>query len=201
MLPPASFLTAGKTLNLHRKHQADQYSSPWSLRERLGFVGWGVTRALLFRPTPKFLNGFRLLLLKLWGAKIIGRPFVSQSSRIRIPWHLELHDRACIGERADVYDLGKIVIREAATVAQDAMLCGGSHDFSSPRLELMVGDIDICPHAFIGARATLLPGIRIGEGAVVAASSVVTKDVPPWTIVAGNPAKPIGSRSIITSAP
>jgi putative colanic acid biosynthesis acetyltransferase WcaF len=183
-------------MKLRKKQQADAFSSPWSLRERLGFAGWKITRAFLFRPTPKFLNGFRLFLLRLWGAKITGRPFVSQSARIRIPWHLELHDGACIGERADIYNLGNVVIREVATVAQDSMLCGGSHDFSSPRLELTVGDIDIGPHAFIGARAVVLPGIRIGEGVVVGAASVVTKDIPPWTISAGNPAKPIGTRSM-----
>jgi putative colanic acid biosynthesis acetyltransferase WcaF len=159
-------------------------------------MGWQITHAILFRPTPKFLNGFRLLLLRLWGAKIIGRPFVSQSARIRIPWHLELHDRASIGERADIYNLGNVVVRETATVAQDAMLCGGSHDFSSPRLELLVGGVDIGAHAFIAARAVILPGIRIGEGAVVGAASVVTKDVPPWEIFAGNPAKSIGTRSV-----
>lgn len=74
------------------------------------------------------------------------------------------------------------------------MLCGGSHDLSSRRLPLLIGDIDIGPDAFIGARAIILPGVTIGEGAVVGAGAVVTRDVAPWTMVAGNPAKVIGHR-------
>jgi putative colanic acid biosynthesis acetyltransferase WcaF len=181
---------------LHRKNQADPYSSPWTLADRWRFAGWSVTRVMLFRQTPKFCNGFRLWLLQRWGARIVGHPFVSASALIRIPWHLELHDRACIGERADIYNLGQVVLREAATVAQDAFLCGGTHDFASPRLELMVGEIDVGAHAFIGARACILPGVHIGEYAVVGAAAVVTKNVAAHAIVAGNPARVIGTRHL-----
>jgi len=180
--------------SLRKKHQSDPYASPWSLRERLRFACWHATQALFFRPTPKFLNGLRILLLRAFGARIYGHPFVSQSARIRIPWQLELHDRACIGERADIYNLGQVVIHEAATVAQDALLCGGTHDFASPRLELIVGDISIGARAFVGARACVLPGITVGEGCVVGAAAVVSRDTDPWTVVAGNPARVVGRR-------
>lgn len=181
-------------MKLERRDQPTPYASPWTLRERLAFAGWQVTHALLFRPTPKFLYRFRILLLRAWGARIRGRPFVSQSARIRIPWHLEMHDRACIGERADVYNLGRVTIGEGATVAQECLLCGGTHDFASPRLELLTGDITIDARAFVGARACVLPGVTIGEGSVVGAGSVVTRDTPAWSIVAGNPARVIGER-------
>ena len=58
----------------------------------------------------------------------------------------------------------------------------------------MVGRIDIEPYVFIGAKALILPGLTIGEGAVVGAGSVVTKDVEAWIIVGGNPAKYIRKR-------
>lgn len=180
--------------SLRKMAQQDAYASPWSLGERLRFAGWIFTQAILFRPTPKCMNFFRVCLLKSWGARMSGRPFVSQSARIRIPWHLEMHDRACIGERADIYNLGKVVIGEAATIAQDALLCGGTHDFASPGIELMVGDIEIGAHAFVGARALILPGVKIGEAAVVGAGAVVTRDVAPGTIAAGNPCRAIGKR-------
>jgi putative colanic acid biosynthesis acetyltransferase WcaF len=181
-------------VTLYKKHQPHPYASPWSIRERLAFAGWRISWGLLCRLSPKFLNGFRIWVLRLWGARIHGRPFVSPSARIRIPWNLELHDRACIGERADVYNLAMVVIQEQATVAQDALLCGGTHDFASPRLELMVGDIIIGPHAFIGARACVLPGVTIARGTVVGAAAVVTRATMPWTIVAGNPARVVRNR-------
>lgn len=181
-------------MHLRKKFQKGRGSSPWTLKERLGFAGWRLTWLLLFRPTPKFLNRFRLALLRLWGCRITGTPFVSQSARIRIPWQLSLEDGASIGEDAYVYNLGEVIIRKGATVAQECLLCGGSHDFASPELELMVGDIEIGEEAFLGARACVLPGVRIGEHAIVGLAAVVTKDVAASSVVAGNPAKRIGRR-------
>ena len=54
--------------------------------------------------------------------------------------------------------------------------------------------VSIGNHAWIGARAIIGPGVTVGEGAVVGMGAVVTQDVPPWTIVAGNPARPVGER-------
>ena len=104
--------------------------------------------------------------------------------------------RACLGERANAYSLGKIEISEGATVAQEAYLCTGSHDFSDPALQLFVNKITVEPHAFIGVRAIIMPGVKIGKNAVVGAMSVVTKDVSPDQVVAGNPACKIGERSL-----
>ena len=104
--------------------------------------------------------------------------------------------RACLGERANAYSLGRIEISEGATVAQEAYLCTGSHDFSDPALQLIVKEITIEPHAFIGVRAMIMPGVKIGKNAVVGAMSVVTKDVPTDQVVAGNPACKISERSL-----
>ena len=104
--------------------------------------------------------------------------------------------RACLGDRANAYSLGRIEILEGATVAQEAYLCTGTHDFSDPALQLIVNKITIEPHAFISARAMIMPGVNVGKNAVVGAMSVVTKDIPKNQIVAGNPARQIGERSL-----
>ena len=75
--------------------------------------------------------------LKIFGARITGTPFVHSSVRIAIPWHLTLHHRACLGEKVHAYSLGKIEIKESATVAQEAYLCTGTHDFHSPTMQLI----------------------------------------------------------------
>ena len=133
-------------------------------------------------------------MLKVFGAEIRGIPFVHQRARIQIPWNLKLHHRACIGDRANAYSLGVIEIGEGATVAQEAYLCTGTHDFKNPAMPLQVGAIHIGAGAFIGTRAMILPGVTIGKNAVVGAYAVATKDVPTSTIVAGNPAIKIGER-------
>lgn len=105
-----------------------------------------------------------------------------------------MQHRACLGERANAYSLGKIEILEGATVAQETYLCTGTHDFNDPTLQLITKRIMIGKNAFIGVRTMVLPGVTIGDRAIVGAMSVVSKDVPDHQIVAGNPAKKIGER-------
>jgi putative colanic acid biosynthesis acetyltransferase WcaF len=103
--------------------------------------------------------------------------------------------RACLGEHANAYSLGKIDILEGATVAQEAYLCTGTHDFKDPFLQLITKPTTIGKNSFIGARAMILPGVSIGDQVIVGAMSVVSKDVPNHHIVAGNPAQKIGERT------
>ena len=133
-------------------------------------------------------------MLKIFGAKLSGTPFIHSTARIQIPWNLTMKHRACLGERANAYSLGKIDIQEGATIAQEAYLCTGTHDFNDPSLQLITKPITVGKNAFIGARAMILPEVCIGERVIVGAMSVVSKDVPDHHIVAGNPAKKIGER-------
>lgn len=169
--------------------QPSPYASPWRKGERLRMVIWEYAWMLLCSWTPKPLNPWRLFWLRFFGAKIHGRPFVHQRARIQIPWNLTLHDLACLGDRANAYSLGEIEIHEQATVAQEAYLCTGTHKFDDLALPLQTAKITVGAKAFIGARAFILPGVTIGAGAIVGACSVVTKDVPVDSVVAGNPAK------------
>jgi len=102
--------------------------------------------------------------------------------------------RACLGECANAYSLGKIEVLEEATIAQEVYLCTGTHDFNDPSLQLITKPITIGKNSFIGARAMILPGVCIGDRAIVGAMSVVLKDVADHQVVAGNPAKKIGER-------
>lgn len=181
-----------KKSSLITYHQATPYSSPWSRTQKIRMIFWGISWLLMCRWTPKPMNRWRLLWLKLHGAKIYGYPFVHQRARIAIPWNLTLHNRSCLGDGAVVYSLGEIEIMSDATVAQDAYLCTGTHDFSSSTRPLQTGKISIGRSAFIGARAFIMPGLSIGDNAVVGACSVVTKDVLANTRVVGNPAKVLG---------
>lgn len=178
------------------RQQRDGYTSSWGVGERVRMVLWRVVWLLLFRPTPKFFRAWRVFLLRLFGARIRGVVFVAASARVRRPWALVMEHRACLADEVEVYNLGLVILRARCTVAQQAYLCGGSHDFSTRRLPLTTGDIEIGADAFIGARAFILPGVTVGEGALVGACSVVTKDVERFQVVAGNPARAVGSREL-----
>lgn len=86
-------------------------------------------------------------------------------------------------------------IGNCVDIAQDVRIWTLQHDYNSPSYEAKGKPVHINDYAWIASGATILPGITIGEGAVVATGSVVTKNVESYTIVAGVPARPIGTRS------
>jgi putative colanic acid biosynthesis acetyltransferase WcaF len=174
--------------------QKTAYDSPWPESQRLVRVLWEFCWMVFCAWTPKPLNEWRLFWLRVFDAKIHGSPFVHQRARILIPWNLTMHDRACLGDRANAYTLGEIEIGARATIAQEAYLSTGSHDFSQTAMPLVTAKITVGEDAFVGARAFLLPGVTIGARSVVGACSVVTHDVPENVIAAGNPCKVLRPR-------
>ena len=169
--------------------QSDPYDSPWSRTQRIKMLVWEYVWLVFCSWTPKPANPWRIFWLKAFGGKVIGRPFVHQRARIQIPWNLTLHDRACLGDRANAYSLDKIVIHEHATVAQEAYLCTGTHAFDRPERNLLTAPIIVGAHAFVGAKAFIMPGVELGPHSIVGACSMVTRNVAPYAVVKGNPAK------------
>ncbi len=174
------------------------YKNRHSLKSKIGRVVWNVVWLLLFRPTPRgrLFRFWRVALLKLFGAKLPWTSDVLPSCRIWQPWNLEMGAYACLSADVDCYTVDRIVIGEQATVSQGVRLCTASHDISSPIMELTFKPIVIGPRAWVAGWSIILPGVTVGEGAVVGAGSVVTRDVEPWIVVGGNPAKFLKKREL-----
>jgi putative colanic acid biosynthesis acetyltransferase WcaF len=187
-------MNASTRVRFKNPNQTGRGNSPWSRRERLGMLAWKIVERTLWRLSPKPLNQWRLLLLRIFGARIEKYPFLDPSVSIRIPWQLAIEAGAAVGERVEIYNLGFVRLRQCCVLGPGVYLCGGSHDLTSPLLPLTVGDIDVGRDAFIGAKAILLPGVVIADGAVIGAGAVVTKDMPAWTICAGNPCRAVKPR-------
>jgi putative colanic acid biosynthesis acetyltransferase WcaF len=174
--------------------QQSAYDSPWSGRDRFLRVLWEFCWFVFCIWTPKPLNEWRLFWLRVFDCKIDGKPFVHQRARVTVPWKLVLHDRACLGDRANAYSLAEIEIGARATIAQEAYLSTGSHDFTKPGMPLTAAKITIGDDVFVGARAFVLPGVTIGTRSVIGACSVVTKDIPADVIAVGNPCRVVRPR-------
>jgi len=168
-------------------------SSPWTFAYRCRLLLWSSIWTLFCRWTPKPFNRFRINILRLFGASIHATAFVHQRARIDHPWNLTMELDACLGDRAHAYCIAPIYLCSGSTVAQEAYLCTASHDFNDTALRLTKQPIVVGRNAFIAARAFILPGVNIGEGAIVGACSVVTRSVLPHETVAGNPARSIRS--------
>jgi len=158
---------------------------------------WNVTWFVLFRPFPtKLFNPWRLLLLRIFGAKVHPSSGVYSSCKVWAPWNLILEKNAWLGPEVDCYNVDLIKLEQNATVSQKAYLCSASHDISKREHNLITAPIIIKERAWIGASAFIGMGVTIGQGAVVGATASVYKDVEPWTVVGGNPAKFIKKREI-----
>lgn len=110
------------------------------------------------------------------------------------PWNLELADGCGIGNGATLYSQGKISIGLQTVISQGAHLCAGTHDYTKEGFPLVTSPIKIGDGAWIAAEAFIHAGITIGNGCVIGARSVVTKDMPGWMVCVGNPCKPIKER-------
>jgi acetyltransferase-like isoleucine patch superfamily enzyme len=117
-----------------------------------------------------------------WGPRDIRRYQVriGRNSRINRDCTIDLRSGMTIGDNV--------------SVSPEVMILGGTHNPNDPSFDPVPGEVVIEDHVWIGTRAMILPGVTVGHGAVIAAGAVVTKDVPPLTIVGGVPAKPIGMR-------
>lgn len=104
-------------------------------------------------------------------------------------------ENSVINRRCYLDGRGGIIVADNVSVSPEVNLITASHDPNDPEFKYITGQITIEDFVWIGTRAIILPGVRIGKGAVIAAGAVVHKDVEPFTIVGGIPAKVIGTRS------
>jgi putative colanic acid biosynthesis acetyltransferase WcaF len=105
-----------------------------------------------------------------------------------------MDEHSCLSHFVDCYCVDRIHIGRYATVSQYSYLCNASHDYNLPQLPLVTAPIVIGDYAWLMADTFVGPGVTIGEGAVVAARSTVIRDIDAWIVVAGSPARRVGSR-------
>jgi len=132
--------------------------------------------------------------LRIFGARVHATASVYPSARIWAPWNLDMGPRSALGDFVDCYNVDRIVLEEGAIASQQAFLCTASHDIADPGRRLITAPIRLARSSWVCAGVFVHPGVTIGEGAVVGARAVVTKDVSPWTVMAGNPAKFLKAR-------
>jgi putative colanic acid biosynthesis acetyltransferase WcaF len=170
----------------------DTHTGPsFSLKNRLARAVWEIAMFFLFKPSPRPLHKWRAFLLRCFGAKVGRGVHIYPNVEIWAPWNLELSDECGIANKAILYSQDKIFIGRRAVISQGAHLVTGTHDYTKPGFPLITFPILIRDNVWIAAEAFIHPGITINEGCIIGARAVVTRDMPPWMICAGNPCKPI----------
>lgn len=139
-------------------------------------------------------NKTRVRLLKYLGVDVLGPAYFRKNLRIRTGGKCIIHKGVSVGPGVLLDARKGLEIGENSVIAYESIIWTLNHDYNDIHFGSKGAKVVIGPYVWICSRSIILPGVIIGEGAVVASGAVVTKDVPPYSIVAGIPAKVIGYR-------
>ena len=190
--------TEDNQINNNKSPEVDlsDVPSPFSFSNKVARVLWGFVWLFLFRPSPRPFHFWRRFLLRLFGAKLGRKVHPYPTCKITMPWKLEMGEFSCLGDNVICYNIGGVKIGNNSTVSQYCHICSSGHDYTKPNMPQTFAQVVIEDQGWVCANAFLAPGVTVGQGAVVAAASVVVKDVEAWTVVGGNPAKYIKRREL-----
>lgn len=143
-------------------------------------------------PSHQVRNIFYLLA----GIKLGKGSTLHMGARFYQPNQISIGEGSIIGDHVFLDGRAKLIIGKHVDIASSVMIYNAEHNLSDKYMLPTIEPVEIGDYCFIGPRVIVLPGVKIGRGAVVAAGAVVTKDVAPGSIVGGIPAKEIGKRPL-----
>jgi maltose O-acetyltransferase len=129
------------------------------------------------------------------GFRIAEGSFIFMSTWFYAPGRFSMGQHCVVNEKCRLDNRGGLTIGNTVSISSEVCILTADHDPQSRNFAGRISPVMIEDFAFIGTRAMIMPGVTVRRGAIVAAGSVVTRDVPEYTIVAGVPARPIGTRN------
>lgn len=174
---------------------ADPYQRPaFSFSNRLRRLIWGICWALFYRLSPRPFHAWRLFLLRLFGATMGPGCHFYPGSKVWAPWNLICADQVTAADGAEIYNPAPVTFGSHAILSQDAYVCGATHDYNDAAFPLIAYAMNFGAYAWVCARASVGPGVNMGEGAVLGLGSVAARNLDPWTVYAGVPAVKVKDR-------
>ena len=179
----------------------DRMGRPLSLSQAFGKIlnrfynCWLDFQLMLLRWVGHIpLHTVRKFFYRLAGVKIGKGTTIHMRANFFQPKNIKLGEDTVIGDHAFLDGRAPLKIGSHVDIASSVMIYNSEHDIESHDFSAREEPVEIGDYRFLGPRVIILPGVKIGKGAVVAAGAVVTKDVPDFVIVGGVPAKIIGER-------
>ncbi len=171
-----------KTLKL--KHYDNSHYKPGSTLKKLL---WYFTNMLFFKTLLPVPSGFKTVLLRGFGAKVGEGVVIKPDVNIKYPWFLTIGDDCWIGEGVWIDNLASVTIGSNVVLSQGAYLLTGSHDYTKEAFDLMLGEITLEDGVWIGAKATVCPGVVCRSHSILSVGSVATKEMETYGVYQGNP--------------
>jgi acetyltransferase-like isoleucine patch superfamily enzyme len=167
----------------------------WTLRERVRHYWAGLSMAFMYCTGCIPSQALRKAIYRrLYGARIAKSVVLYGGAEIRAARKLSIGEDTTIGHCAVLDARGGLTIGKNVNFSTGVWIWTLQHDPHDPAFGLKMAPVVVKDYAWLSSRTVILPGVIIGEGAVVASGAVVTKDVPDYAIVGGVPAKVIGER-------
>lgn len=167
----------------------------FGLANRTARFAWSCVWLFLFRPSPPPFHIWRSFLLRIFGARIGANVHIYPGARIWAPWNFVCGHNVGVADGVNIYSMAKIEVGNFVVISQGSHLCSGTHNYEHPGHPLVTRPILIGNNVWIAADVFVHPGVRIEDGVVVGARSVVTRDLPGWKVCFGHPCIPRFSRN------
>lgn len=182
------------TVDLSRFNNADFPKGAGALKMTL----WYFTNALFFLNPLFPFRSVKPGLLRLFGARVGRGVVIHPGVNIKYPWKLVIGDHTWIGQRAWLDNIDRLTIGDHVVISQGAMIIQGSHNYKQVHYPTMSAPVVLENGSWVGAGAMVMLGVTLKSHSVLAAGSVATKDLEPYTIYQGVPAVPVRERVIET---
>lgn len=173
----------------------NEWYKPGSLVKRLL---WYMVSRLLVNTYVPYPSAFKAAILRVFGAQIGQGVAIKPKVHVKYPWFLRVADHVWIGENVWIDNLILVTIESNVCLSQGAMLLTGNHNYTKSAFDLIVRPITLEKGCWIGAKATVCPGVQVGQHAVLTVGSVATTNLEAFGIYQGNPAKYVKTRTIIS---
>ncbi|TXB63715.1 colanic acid biosynthesis acetyltransferase WcaF [Vicingus serpentipes] len=174
------------------------YNNDWYSpgKSKLTLLTWYCFNAIFLNSYLIPFSAFKIFILKLFGAQIGKGVVIKPKVNIKYPWKLIIGNYSWIGEEVWIDNLDMVSIGKNCCLSQGSFLLCGNHNYKKSTFDLMVGPIKLKDGSWIGAKATVCPGITLEENSILTVGSIATKNLEPNGIYSGNPAIKIKNRII-----
>ncbi|MEA3353940.1 MAG: WcaF family extracellular polysaccharide biosynthesis acetyltransferase [Campylobacterota bacterium] len=149
---------------------------------------WYFINMFIFKTMFPFPSSLKVKILRIFGAKIGSGVVIKPNVSIKYPWFLSIGDSCWIGEHVWIDNLAQVTIGNNVCLSQGSYLLTGSHDYKKEAFDLILGEITLEDGVWIGAKATVCPGVTCKSHSILSVGSVATKDLEEYGVYQGNPA-------------
>lgn len=168
-----------------------QFNNDWFTvgRSKLTVLLWYLINTLVFKSALFPVYGLKVKLLRFFGATIGNGVLIKPCVNIKYPWKLNIGNDVWIGEEVWIDNLASVYIGSNVCISQGAFLLTGNHNYKKDTFDLITGEITLKDEVWIGAKATVCPGVTCAQGSILSVGSVATKNMESEGIFQGIPAE------------